>query len=507
MGIRQNSRTSIVIFGAIALMILFISVINYINLTVAQAGFRNKETAIRKLMGGSKWAIISQLLLESVLLSSMAAIVALYLSFLAEPFFNTQMNCNLNLSQQFDFSFILTLIFVVFITGIISGIIPAIVVNSFSPIDVVKGNLTRKTKSTYSKVLIAFQYTIAIVLLICTWTIANQAKFMQKYNTGYEKENLFWMENTINASQKTAFRNILKSIPGVIDVSYCMGTPIDGGNNQSFKYKDTPVSFQEFIVDSLFFNIMGMKVTNTAIAFSQNGVWLNRAAVQLLDLGEKPVSFRRYDTDVPVLGIINDFNFRSLHTKIGPVMVRQLQPGDEPWSIMVKISGANLVATVKKITEAQSSFTAGIPMQSGLVDETLNQLYDREVKQSKLIGAFTLLSIIIASMGIFAMALYYIQQKVKEIGIRKINGAKVIEIMVMLNGDFLKWVALAIVIACPVAWFLMHKWLQNFAYKTEISWLIFFLAGLAALCVAMITVSYQSVRAATRNPVEALRYE
>jgi putative ABC transport system permease protein len=330
---------------------------------------------------------------------------------------------------------------------------------------------------------------------------------MQKYNTGYDKENLFWMENTIKASQKNAFRNILKSIPGVIDVSYCRGNPIDGGNNQSFKYKEKPVSFQEFVVDSLFFNLMGMKVTNTSNAFSKNGVWINRAAVQLLDLGEKPVSFRYYDNEVPVLGIINDFNFRSLHNKIGPLIVQQLQPDYEPWSIMVKISGVNLAGTLKKIKEAQSSFTSGIPMDSGLVDETLNQLYNREVKQSKLIGAFTLLSIIIATMGIFAMALYYIQQKVKEIGIRKINGARVIELMIMLNKDFLTWVGIAIIIACPVAWIIIHKWLQNFAYKIEISWWSFILAGLAALVVAMLTISYQSWRASTRNPVEALRYE
>jgi putative ABC transport system permease protein len=396
---------------------------------------------------------------------------------------------------------------VVFITGLISGIIPALTVNSFKPIDVVKGSLTRKTKSTYSKILIAFQYTIAIVLFICTWTIGTQAKFMQNYNPGYDKENLFRMENTITASQKTAFRNVLKSIPGVIDVSYCRGTPVDGGNNQSFKYKDKPVSFQEFVVDSLFFNLMGMKVTNTTNAFSAGGVWLNKAAVQQLELGEKPVSFRYYNNDVPVLGIISDFNFSSLHTKIGPLIVQQLRPDDTPWDIMVKISGANLPGTIKKIVEAQSSFTSGIPMEYGLVDESLNQLYNREVRQSKLIGAFTLLSIIIASMGIFAMALYYIQQKVKEIGIRKINGARVIELMIMLNKDFLKWVGLAIIIACPVAWIIMHKWLQNFAYKIEISWWIFLLAGIASLGVAILTISYQSWRAATRNPVEALRYE
>lgn len=505
--IRQNSRTSILIFGAITVLILIIAIINYINLTVAQAGFRSKETAIKKLMGSSKWALISQQLFESIVLSSLAAIVALFLAFLAEPFFNNQMNCNLNLNKQFGMSFILTIITVVVATGFISGIVPALVINNFNPIDVVKGNLTRKTKATYSKILIAFQYGIAILLLICTWTIARQSKFMQNFDTGFNKENLFWMENTINASQKTAFRDLLKSIPGVIEVSYCRGTPIDGGNNQSFKYKEKPVSFQEFVVDSLYFNLMGMKFTKTEAAFSKNGVWLNKAAVQLLDLGEKPISIRYYDHELPVLGIINDFNFRSLRTKIGPLIVRQMSENDVPWKIMVKLNGTNLVATVNKIRKEQASFSGGIPMNSGFVDETLNQLYTTEVKQSKLIGAFTLLSIIISSMGIFAMALYYIQQKVKEIGIRKINGARVFEVMIMLNKDFIKWVVIAFIIACPVALYTMHKWLHNFAYQTALSWWIFTLAGLLALGIALLTVSLQSWRAASRNPVEALRYE
>jgi len=506
-GIRQNSRTSIFIFGAIALLILCISIINYINLTVAQAGFRSKEAAIRKLVGCSNWALISQNIIESIVLSSAAAFVAVYLAFLAEPFFNEQLNCNLNLNKQFGLPFILTIIVAVVATGIISGIIPAIVVNNFSAIDVVKGNLSRKTKTIYSKVLIAFQYGIAIVLLISTWTIVKQSKYMQNYDLGYNKENLFWMEYIIKANQKTAFRNSLKSIPGVIEVSYCQGSPLDGGNNQSFNYNGKPVSFQQFSIDSCYFNLMGMNVAKTGVAFSKNGVWLNKAAVKLLDMGENPVSFRYFNEEVPVLGIVNDFNFQSLHSKIGPIIIRPLSERNEPLSVMVRINGANKIATINKIIEEQSSITGGAPMQSALFDEALNQLYTKEIKQSKLIGAFTLLSILISSMGIFAMALYYIQQKVKEIGIRKINGAKTIQVMVMLNKDFIKWVAIAFLIACPVALFIINKWLENFAYKTRLSWWIFLLAGVLAFGIALLTVSLQSWRAATRNPVEALRYE
>jgi putative ABC transport system permease protein len=252
---------------------------------------------------------------------------------------------------------------------------------------------------------------------------------------------------------------------------------------------------------------MGMKVTRTEAAFSKNGVWLNREAVKSLELRDSSISFRYYNTELPVLGIINDFNFRSLHTKIGPLIVRQLGESDVPWKIIVKLNGANPAAIAKRIREEQASFTGGTPMNSGFVDETINQFYVKEAKRSKLIQAFTLLSIIISSMGVFAMALYYIQQKIKEIGIRKINGAQVIEIMVMLNKDFIKWVAIAFVISCPVAIYIMHRWLQNFAYKTDLSWWIFVLSGLLALLIALLTVSLQSWRAATRNPVEALRYE
>jgi putative ABC transport system permease protein len=505
--IRQNSSTLVFIFGVIALLILIIAIINYINLTVAQVGLRSKGIAIRKLMGCSNGAVLRQQIFESLTLSSLAAILAFVLAFLAESFFNTQMNCTLDLSKQFDIAFTLIMFEILFTTGFISGIVPAFIVIRYKPIEIVKGDFIRKTKSSFSKILISFQYFIAIVLLICSWTISRQSKFMQNFNPGYDKENLFWMDNSVTSGQKAAFRDILKSVPGVIEVSYCCGNPLDGGNNQSFNYEGKPVSFQEFIVDSLFFNIMGIKVNSTGTAFSKNGVWLNRSAVNKLELGSNPVSFRYYKNDVPVLGIIDDFNFRSLHSEIGPLMVRLLDEKDYPWSVLVKIDGSNLAETADRIRHEQSSFSGGVPVNSGFFDDTINQWYIKEQKQSKIIRAFTLLSIIISSMGIFAMTLFSIQQKVKEIGIRKINGAKASEVMIMLIKDFVKWTAIAFVIACPVAWYAMNKWLENFAYKAEQSWLLFGLAGITALSIALLTVSWQSWRASARNPVETLRYE
>jgi len=505
--IKQNTHTTVLIFVSITLLILAIAIINYINLTVAQVGFRVRESAIKRIMGISKIALIRHHILESVSLSFLAALLALYLAFIFEPWFNSLMDCQLNLSSQFNLSDISIMMVIIIAIGFISGIVPAMVVRKHNPINVIKGNFTQKTKSSYSKVLISFQYTIAILLIICTWTIVRQSRFMENFNLGFNKENLFWMENTIKTNQKTAFYHELKSIPGVIDVSFCRGTPLSGGNNQSFNFKGKPVSFQEFVVDSSFFKIMKMSVHNTISAYAKNGIWLNKTAIKLLGLGKDPVTFSYYNQELPILGIVDDFNFTSLHNSIGPVIIRQLKDDEYPWDILVKLDGSNLLATVKEIKSKQESFTGGIPMESGFVDDALNHQYNKELKQSQLIGAFTLLSIIISSMGIFAMALFYMQQKVKEIGIRKINGARISEILEMLNKDIIKWVLLSFILSTPVAWFIMQKWLQNYAYKTDLKWWIFAISGCIALFISLLTVSWQSWRAATMNPVKALRFE
>lgn len=506
-GIRHNSKTSIVIFGSIAFLIMIIAIINYINLTIAQSGFRSKEFAIKKLMGSSKRAVFIQNISESVILASAATCLAVVLAYLAEHFFNNQMDSNLNLGRQFNLTFISFLILMGLMIGVVSGLFPALVTDKYQPLDIVKGALTRKTRNYYSRLLIAFQYSVAIVLVLSTWTISRQSSYMRNYDVGFDTDNIFRMENTIQPHQKETFRDQLLTIPGVTAVSFCMGTPVDGGNNQSFTYNDKPMSFQEFVVDSSFFELMGISISETQTAYSKDGWWINETAVRMLELGDNPASFKFHDSDVPVLGIIEDFNFEPLHRPVGPVMVRQLNEASYPWSILVKVEGHNPLETASQIKAVQSEFTGGVPMESAFVDDTLNQWYQKEFRQARLIGAFTILSIIISTMGIFAMSLYYIQLRIKEIGIRKVNGAKVWEVMAMLNFDFVKWVIIAFVAATPIAWYSMNSWLQNFAYRTELRWWMFAMAGMLALAVAILTVSWQSWQAARRNPVEALRYE
>ncbi len=506
-GIKQNSETRIRVLSAIAVLILFLSVINYINLTIAQSGFRSKEIAIKKLMGGRRQLFLLQYISESVLLCMVSFIIALVLSFLTEPVFNYLLNTKLDFIHALHPLFFTYAVLVVLLIGIIAGIVPALKISAFDPVEVVKGAFRMKEKSVYSRILISFQYLLISALLISALFINKQTRFLRNYDLGFERDQIVWINNPIQPDQLKTFKSILEDIPGVNHVCCVRGTPIDGGNNNTFDHNGKLISFQTFDVDTSFFSMMGMKVRRTGVALSENMVWLNEAAVKVMELPENPVTAKIYGEERPVYGIVKDFHFRDLRQIIGPAYFQVLNPDYGAWSILVKVSDKNTIETVNKIKTAYHQFTHGLPLTMGFMDESINQWYEKEERTGMMIGYFTLLTIVISVMGLFAMSLYYVQQKVKEIGIRKVNGAKVSEVMAMLNKDFVKWVVIAFIIAMPIAYYAMQKWLESFAYKTELSWWIFALSGLLALGIALLTVSWQSWKAATRNPVEALRYE
>ena len=506
-GVRQNSKTLLTVLSAIIFMILFLSVLNYINLTIAQSGTRSKEIAIKKLMGSRKGQILAQYTFESIFLSLISFFIAFFLIFIVLPIFNHLLDTHLNLDTSFSWQFLGLLVGGAIIIGAISGIIPALTIARFDPIAVVKGAFRMKSKQSYTKGLVAFQYFMIIVLVTSSIFINKQTRFMRNFDLGFNKDNILIINNTIANNQRNSFQSELMAIPGVKHVCFVRGNPVDGGNNNSFTYHDKPLSFQVFQVDTSYFRMMGMDVRLTGAAYSTNAILLNETAVKDLDLPENPTSVKLFNKETPVYGIVKDFHFRNLKEKVGPVYFRIMSPKMSAWSIMVKVSGRNTFETTQKIKAAYTKFTHGLPVEMKFMDDSINQWYDRETRIGKMVEYFTLLTILISVMGLFAMSLYFVQQKIKEIGIRKVNGAKVSEVMTMLNKDFVKWVAIAFVIATPIAWFAMHKWLENFAYKTTLSWWIFALSGILALGIALLTVSFQSWKAATRNPVEALRYE
>ncbi|MFV0268150.1 MAG: ABC transporter permease [Draconibacterium sp.] len=505
--LRQNSKTLVTVLSVIVLIILLLAIINYINLTIAQSGFRNKEVAIRKLMGSSRSTLVKQHIIESILLCLMATGLGSLMALTTEPVFNKLLDTNIGLLENSGLSGVLIVVAVALVIGGISGLFPALFLTRLRPAEVVKGSFQKKNKTSYSKALVAFQFAATIALIICSTVIIKQTRFLREYDLGFEKENIVEIKKPFPKEKRQALSNIFDQIPGVTQVSFVAGSPSGGGNNQSFIYNDKPVSFQEFIVDTTFFSMMGIKYTPTGVAWSKNVLWLNKTTVKQLELDDLPKSFKRYDEELPVYGIVEDFHFKDLRESIGLAMLRPLDDEQWSWSILVKISGKDVGSTMGQIKSAFDPFTDGEPFDYEFIDSTVDNWYRKELNTAKIITWFSLLTIIISVMGILALVTYYNQLRTKEIGIRKVNGAKVTEILAMLNKDFVKWVAIAFVIATPIAYYAMNKWLENFAYKTTLSWWIFALAGVLALGIALLTVSWQSWRAATRNPVEALRYE
>ncbi len=506
--IRQNSKKLLTVLSSIVAMILFLSMLNYINLTIAQSGQRSMEMAVKKVMGIKEGKLIGQYIIESTLVTFISFLLALILSFVFEPIFNSILNTHINLLHSINSGFILQSLLFVFLIGVVSGGIPAISIANFNLNAVLKGSFRMKNKGVYFKSLIAFQYIIIIALIISSVFIQKQTSYLQNYDLGFNKSNILSINNKdIHSNQNNAFKELLNSIPGVEHVCLVSGSPLDGGSNNSFMYKDKPLSFQTFKVDTSYFHMMGMEVIPTGVAYSDSIMWLNEQAVKELELTDLPISAKFYNKEFPVYGIVRNFNFQDLRHKIRAANFMLFGKHEYAESILIKISSKNTIQTVNRIKKAYSDFTNGTPIDISFMDEAINKWYEQEERIGKMLDYLTVLTIIISVMGLFAMSLFYVQQRTKEIGIRKVNGAKISEVMLMLNKTFVYWVAFSFIIATPIVWYAIHTWLENFAYKINMDWWVFAAGGAIALGIALLTVSWQSWKAATSNPVEALRNE
>ena len=506
-GIKQNSKTLISVLLGIIMIILILAIINYMNLTIAQAGMRVKEIAVKKILGSSRAKLILQYIQESTLLYFFAFSLAVLFSFLAEPFFDKLLVTKLNLVNEVTFASFLISIVIISILGFISGIFPALFITNLKAIEVMKGVFRRKNKSTYSKVLIGFQFTVVIILLISTIIISNQTTFMSKHDLGFNHNNIVKLDFNIKTSEKKALKSEFMKIPGVKRVSYVSGSPVDGGNNLSFIYKDKPVSFQTFVVDSEFFKMMDIHVKPSGVVEEKNGIWLNKLSVKSLGLEPMPKTFNWSGKESPVLGIIDNFFFRSLHQKMGMVMIQPMQEETYPWSILLQLEGQSILSTMNKIKATYAKFTDNLPFEYTFFDNVIQKWYEKETRTVTILTYFAFLAIIISVMGIFGMSIFHNQQKIKEIGVRKVLGATGSKIVMLLSKDFIKWALISNLIAWPIAYYTMSKWLTGFAYRIDMTILPFLISGILALLIAMVTVSFQSIKAARANPVESLKYE
>ncbi len=502
----------IYIFCSSGILILIISCINYINLSTAGFEARKKSVAVKKIIGASRKYLFREYMSFSVLLTFLCILAAFIISLYAIPLLKSQGIIGIDIPLSKPFFWMIIVLFGLII-GVLSGLYPA---NYISRTVAISTSKALKSKSLFRNGLITVQFSIAIVLLIAAITIKKQLNESTKGELGYDYSSLICFSGTkATFDHFDAMNNEIKKIPGVVATTSC-AFPLPGylGNYWPVQPEGTDVKIEIFHsqVASNFFDVLKIPVKNQLGEFTEDttsiydrAVINDKAFIQF-GIGESILgkSYNLGETKVQIVGIVSDFHIGSMHDPIKPI---QFTIADKCWNFIIRLQKTGFENNIAEIRHVWEKFETVEPFEYQFVGDLIIQQYRNEKSLLKLFNLFFALAMLISLIGLFGLVQLLLRFRIKEIGIRKVNGARTFEIMAMLNKDFIKWVAFAFVIACPIAWYAMHRWLQNFAYKTELSWWVFVVAGTLAVAVAVITVSVQSYRAATRNPVEALRYE
>jgi putative ABC transport system permease protein len=517
-----NGRNTVVkyliIFAIIAFFILMIACINFMNLTTAYSSKRAKEIGMRKVVGAQKGDIIKQFFGESLMLSLVSSGVAVLLAFLFLPAFNTLSGKPLSFTDSFDLSLLLELLGITVLTGCLSAIYPALFLSSFRTIGIIKGSLSSGFKKPlFRRTLVVSQFSLSIIFIIGTVVVYSQLEYMRRKDLGYNKENLIYLPLQGEIQNRCQLlKNEMVQSPNVMNVTASNVLPsfLDtGAGGLDWEGKDpkldavynyASVDF-DFIETFRIEMAQGRNFSREDISDASNFI-LNETAIKEMGLND-PVGkrFNMWGIEGKIIGVVKDFNFRPLHTGIEPLI---LTPKAMPYTyIIIRILSENYASAIKYLEGVWTRINPEYPFDYHFLDEDFDRLYWDEQRLAKIFGYFTCLAIFIACLSLYGLVALIAEQKTKEIGIRKVLGASIIGITAMLSKEFAKWVLLANVIAWPVAYFVMHMWLQNFAYRTSLRLWTFILSAGLALIIAMLTISYQSIKTATANPIDSLRYE
>ena len=508
------------IFGGVAIFMLIVACINFINLSTAGASKRAKEVGIRKVAGSGKFQLISQFLSESILITFFALFIAFALVQLALPAFNNISGKHLTFDLKPGLAFIGLGLFV----GIVAGMYPAFYLSSFKPISVLKGKLVSNHKSFgLRSSLVVFQFFISVVLIIGTLVVYRQMKYIQNKDLGYNKDQLIIIPNSysLGKNEKVYEQQMLQD-PRIVNATASYYKPAGPSYyNNALAYPQGNdhliVNGVEYHVDENYIPTLSMKMVSGRnfsrdFATDSTAIILNETAAHALgwnDMNAVGKTVMRQNSDrganIPfhVVGVVKNFNFKSLHEAISPLYMT-LQPEG---GLIFKIKTTDVAGLLSTMKKQWDSYNTGEPFSYNFMDDLFNKVYSSEQKTADILNIFSVLIILVACLGLFGLVTYTAEQRTKEIGIRKVLGASVGQVTRMLSKEFLKLVLIASVIAFPVAWWAMNKWLQSFAYRTNISWWIFVVAGIVVLAIALITVSFQAIKAALANPVKSLRSE
>jgi putative ABC transport system permease protein len=513
------------IFSAIAAFILLIACVNFMNLSTARSANRAKEVGVRKVLGSLRGHLITQFMVESILISLFSLLLALGLAWLLMPVFNDLAGKHMSIGLFSRPWLAPALLGLVLVVGLLAGSYPAFFLSAFQPIAVLKGHVAAGFKTSWLRnSLVVFQFGISIFLIVGTAVIYRQLGYIRSRSLGFNREQVLIVQNTYAlGGQIRAYKEGLLKLPGVAGATMTGFLPTsDYRTDNSFFF--TPdldikkaISMQNWVVDENYISVLGMQVAagrnfSTEFKTDSSGVILNEAAVRLMG-GGNPLGRKLYElTDVKskhvneyhVVGVVKDFNFNSLRQVVTPM---GLFLGAEHGKIALRIHTADLRRVLSQVEQAWQKMAPGEQFSYVFMDDEFNSLYKSEQRMGGISLSFSLLAIFIACLGLFGLAAYAAEQRTREIGIRKVLGATVGGIVTLLSRDFLRLVLVSALITFPLAWWAMHHWLQDFAYRITIGWEVFVLAAVLAVGIALATVSFQAVRAALANPVKSLRSE
>jgi predicted permease len=503
------------LFSLIALFILIIACINFMNLSTAKASRRLKEIGIKKVVGAERKQLIFQFLSESLLLTLFATVLAVVIAILLLPAFNQITGKQISL--HFNTTIILSFIAIIICTGLLAGSYPALYMSKFKPLAILKGKLNTSAGELISrKGLVVFQFTLSAILIVAVTVIYQQVQFIQNTSPGYDKNNILRVAAEGNVYHNEAsFIAELKTIPGVVNASQTYHNMVghsygDYGLEWEGKNPNEDVFFEGFWIGYNFIETMGMQMKEGRSFSKDYGadsakIILNEAAVKVMHL-KNPVgkTIQRFGNNFQIIGVVKDFHFESMHETIKPSYMLLENDGA---TIVARIKQADERRTIAAIESLYKKYNPSFPFIFNFLDEAYQKQYNTETRISVLSKYFAGLAIVISCLGLFGLAAFSAQKRRKEIGIRKVIGASVTNITTMLSIDFIKLIAISLLIAFPVSWWLMNNWLQSFAYRIIITPFVFFITGIAVLLITLATISFQSIKAAIANPVKSLRTE
>ena len=518
----KGNLQNVYILVSVAFLILLIACVNFTNMFISTSLNRTRSIGMKIVAGATMRMIITEFLVGILLFIMISFLISVLLVKLSLPYFNSLFDTNLGI-QLFSLNFLFISSSQIALTLLLAGIFPGIYITRFNPATVLKAGYTNLSgkKSRIQQGLVTAQFVIAIILIISVFAMQKQVNFIKTKQLGFDKENMVYTHTTGEFNNRQNVKRLKEQLlnnPNIKGIAFqsCLPSEFEtGGSMYTQENPDNMVHGEMVEVSEDYFNVMKIKFLEGSHNFdySNNTIQdciINETAAKQLKLIPPYSGQTVFDINenkyLTIKGVIKDINTKSLDQEVKPCLYTKANFYPDNGVILFKLTG-NYEAAIYSIRDYCMKNNSKIPFEYQFLDQTYNGLYKSEIRTQKMLSWFSIISIILTSIGLLAMVYFITQNKTKEIGIRKVNGARTSEVLIMLNKDFVQWVAIAFIIATPIAWYALHRWLENFAYKTELSWWIFALAGSLAIGIALLTVSWQSWKAATRNPVEALRYE